>query len=97
MILVHMQYEKGSKKPKSKGKNPNYIPYHHADVVGGDAGPVPIELDKTILKYWTLRSTTLLTLVTKLHWFFFWCAPKELKVKKTSKDNLQLCKPNLGN
>ena len=49
-ILAHMWYKKGSKKPKNKGKNPYYLPYHHADVVGGDAGPVPTEVGKTIFK-----------------------------------------------
>ena len=52
-IPAHSWYGKGLKKPKSKGKNPYYIPYHRADVVGGDAGPVPMELSKTTLKYWT--------------------------------------------
>ena len=51
MILVHTQYGKRLKKPKNKGKNPYYIPYHLADVVGGDAGQVPMELGKTTLKY----------------------------------------------
>ena len=52
-ILAHTQYGKGLKKPKSKGQNPYYIPYHRADVVGADAGPVSMELGKTTLKYWT--------------------------------------------
>ena len=46
---------KGSKNLKSKGKNPYYILYHHADVVGGDSGPVSMELSKTTLKYWTCK------------------------------------------
>ena len=54
-ILAHTWYKKGLKKPKSKGKNPYYIPYHRADVAGGDAGPVPMELCKTTLKCWTSR------------------------------------------
>ena len=49
----NMWYGKGLKKPKNKGKNPCYIPYHCTDVVGGDAGPVPMELGKTTLKCWT--------------------------------------------
>ena len=55
-IIAHTRYGKRSKKPKNKDKNPYYIPYHHADVVDGDAGPVAIELDKTILKCWNYRS-----------------------------------------
>ena len=50
IILAHTRYGKGSKKPKSKSKNPCYIPYHCTDVVGRDAGSVPMELGKTILK-----------------------------------------------
>ena len=53
MILAHTWYGKGLKKPRSKAKDPYYIQYHRADVVGGDAGPVPMELGKIILKYWT--------------------------------------------
>ena len=49
MILAHTQFGKGLKKTKSKGKNPYYILYHHADVVGGDTGLVPMELGKTTL------------------------------------------------
>ena len=87
MILAHMRYRKGSKKPKNKGKNPYYIPYHRADVVGGDAGPVPMELGKTTLKYWTnininsvdLWRSTLLMLASSLHQFFFFCALEEEK------------------
>ena len=41
-ILAHTWYVKGSKKPTSKGKNPYYILYCYTDVVGGDAGPVPM-------------------------------------------------------
>ena len=52
-ILAHAWYGKGSKKPKSKGKNPYYIPYHHDNMAGGDAGPVPMELGKITLKFWT--------------------------------------------
>ena len=53
MILAYMWYGEGLKKPKNKGKNPYYILYHHDDVVGGDTGPVPMELGKTTLKCWT--------------------------------------------
>ena len=53
MILTHTWYGKGSKKPKSKGKNPYYIPYHCANVAGSDTGPVRMELGKTTLKCWT--------------------------------------------
>ena len=49
-ILAHTRYGKGLKKPKSKGKNPYYIPYYCTDVVVGDAGPIPMELSKTTLK-----------------------------------------------
>ena len=52
-IFSHMRYGKGLKKPRNKGKNPYYILYHHDDVVGCDAGSVPMELGRTTLKYWT--------------------------------------------
>ena len=55
-ILANTPYGKGSKKPKNKGRNPYYLPYHRDDVVGGDAGPVPMELGKTMPKCWTCRS-----------------------------------------
>ena len=55
MILAHTWYGKGLKNPKSKGKNLCYIPYRHADVVGGDAGPLPMELGKTTLNCRTCR------------------------------------------
>ena len=54
-ILAHTWYGKGSKKPKNKGKNPHCIPYHRGDVAVGDAGPIPMELGKTILKCWICR------------------------------------------
>ena len=54
-ILAHTCYEKQTNKPKSKNRNSYYIPYHCADVVGCDAGPVPMELVKIILKCWTYR------------------------------------------
>ena len=46
MILAYTQYGSGLKKSKNKDKNLYYILYHRADVVGGDTGPVPIELDQ---------------------------------------------------
>ena len=49
-IIAHMRYVKGLKKPKNKGKNPYYNPYHCADVVGGDSGPAPMELGKNTLR-----------------------------------------------
>ena len=55
-ILTHTWYGKGMKKPKNKGKNPCYILYHRTDVVGGDTGPVSMELGKTTLKCWTFKS-----------------------------------------
>ena len=54
-ILGHTWYGKGLKKLKSKVKNPYYISYCRDDVVGGDIGPVPIELGKATKKYWTCR------------------------------------------
>ena len=54
-ILAHFWYSKELKKSKSKGKYPYYITYHCANVAGGDAGPVPMELGKATLKYWTCR------------------------------------------
>ena len=48
-ILAHTWYGKGSKKPKNKGKNPFRLPYHRADIAGGDADSVPMELGKLYL------------------------------------------------
>ena len=70
IILAHSWYGKGLKKPKGKDKKPYYIPYHRSDVVGGDAGQVPMELGKTTLRFWTCRGphvSALTTLVLLVH------------------------------